>query len=344
MDSSSPSPPSSSSSSTTETRQQEFNASEVIPGFLYLGSRKDSRNYSALKSLGITHILNCAFECKVVSGIEFQVLQLPLKDENTQDISFFFEDTASFIDGAKFSNGRVLVNCIIGKSRSAAIVISYLMRDQRLSLKQAFLFLRERRPFILPNDGFMTQLMKYELALMEKWHGKEKQIFGSILFGEWKDSEKYPIEHEKLRVVKKLERKTGKKEEESGKEKEKAKEKAKVELSEEEKEKMREHQRLIDGFTRETLSQGLLTNGYNECFQTLQKEGQSENVDKLLGKLCGWVSIEVAKTTNYAEAIRKYGVAWKDVSKSLNGHVKSWFKINQRNQSKALKDKDKEIE
>jgi len=50
-------------------------------------------------------------------------------------------------------------------SRSATVAIAYLMRYQSMSLIEAFRFVRECRPCISPNPGFMRQLVDYEKRL-----------------------------------------------------------------------------------------------------------------------------------------------------------------------------------
>lgn len=65
--------------------------------------------------------------------------------------------------------GRVLVHCVSGVSRSAAIVIAFLMLKRRMSFKEAIKSVREKR-CICPNDGFMTQLC----VLHHELHGVQE--------------------------------------------------------------------------------------------------------------------------------------------------------------------------
>jgi len=48
----------------------------------------------------------------------------------------------------------VLVHCFAGVSRSATIVIAYLMQEHGLTLTDALMHVRKQRYFINPNDGF----------------------------------------------------------------------------------------------------------------------------------------------------------------------------------------------
>lgn len=57
----------------------------------------------------------------------------------------------------------VLVHCMAGISRSAAIVIAYLMATEQLDFDAALAKLREKRPIVNPNQGFCAQLRAFTL-------------------------------------------------------------------------------------------------------------------------------------------------------------------------------------
>jgi dual specificity phosphatase 12 len=57
------------------------------------------------------------------------------------------------------------MNSAMGKSRSATIVIAYLMHKYHISRDEALSQLREGRPVCGPNDGFMEQLEIYHCML-----------------------------------------------------------------------------------------------------------------------------------------------------------------------------------
>lgn len=51
-----------------------------------------------------------------------------------------------------------MVHCFAGVSRSATIVIAFLMQECGMSLKDAYNHVKQKRYFIHPNDGFKRQL------------------------------------------------------------------------------------------------------------------------------------------------------------------------------------------
>ena len=52
----------------------------------------------------------------------------------------------------------MLVHCYAGVSRSATIIIAYLMKIMKWDLNTAFDFVKHKRVVAKPNDGFMNQL------------------------------------------------------------------------------------------------------------------------------------------------------------------------------------------
>lgn len=57
------------------------------------------------------------------------------------------------------------MHCGAGASRSAALVIAYLMRSQRLTFQEALNYCKKKRPQVCPNLGFERQLKLYEKNL-----------------------------------------------------------------------------------------------------------------------------------------------------------------------------------
>lgn len=101
---------------------------------LYIGSKKVSKNRDKLEELGITHVVNVTHELRnYFEGSVFKYLKCPLMDSDTADISVYFESATSFIDAARNEGMGVLVHCQHGVSRSASIVVAYLMRYQVLA-------------------------------------------------------------------------------------------------------------------------------------------------------------------------------------------------------------------
>jgi len=59
----------------------------------------------------------------------------------------------------------VLVHCRVGVSRSATVCIAYLLNRYGIPVEEGIRKLRQTRPVVQPNEGFMKQLTDYEARL-----------------------------------------------------------------------------------------------------------------------------------------------------------------------------------
>ncbi|OCL02547.1 phosphatases II [Glonium stellatum] len=155
-----------------------------VPG-LFLSDRFAARSVSLLKSYNIGYVLSVvrpddlpnfsasdpseadAFASEVVTK------HIDINDDPTEDILCHLRDACDFIDGGLFSQSAggdsskqvgVLVHCTQGISRSASIVIAYLMRTFSLKYSSALSMAWECRPLVCPNAGFERQLRIWEFC------------------------------------------------------------------------------------------------------------------------------------------------------------------------------------
>lgn len=141
---------------------------EVVPG-LYLGpySAASRPKLASLLERGITHIV-CVRQDIEAHFIRpnfpdrFQYLVLDIADTATENIIQHFQRVKAFIDEGLNSGGQVLVHGNAGISRSAALVLAYVMETYGLSQTRAYAIVQQRRFCINPNEGFMAQLREYE--------------------------------------------------------------------------------------------------------------------------------------------------------------------------------------
>ncbi len=59
----------------------------------------------------------------------------------------------------------MLVHCQMGISRSASMVIAFLMKELGMDLKNAKEYVKEKRNIIDPNNAFMKDLKRFEEEL-----------------------------------------------------------------------------------------------------------------------------------------------------------------------------------
>lgn len=137
-------------------------ASEILP-YLFIGNQRDAANKERLNKLGITHVLNVTSHLPLHfedEGITYK--RLPATDSGSQNIKQYFSEAINFIECAQKTNGKVLVHCQAGVSRSPAIVTAYLIATTCKSLTEAFTVVKDCRPIVAPNINFMGQLLEFE--------------------------------------------------------------------------------------------------------------------------------------------------------------------------------------
>ncbi|CAF2050840.1 BnaA09g45650D [Brassica napus] len=81
-------------------------------------------------------------------------------DNEWENLLDFFDICLDFIDAGRKEKG-VLVHCFAGESRSASMVIAYLMRTEKLSCQDALASLKQSA-HARPNLGFLKQLDLFE--------------------------------------------------------------------------------------------------------------------------------------------------------------------------------------
>jgi len=147
-----------------------------VAGQLYVGARPRVEDTEPLREVGITHVVSCLPEarradCRFLAA-SFEWLFVPARDEVSQDLAGSFPAVFRFAEQARKSSraARLLIHCEAGVSRSAALAIALVMKTQRRSFLDAFLHVRHRRPEILPNIGFASQLQHLEYELLGRVH------------------------------------------------------------------------------------------------------------------------------------------------------------------------------
>ncbi|KAJ3204615.1 hypothetical protein HDU67_009401 [Dinochytrium kinnereticum] len=167
--------------------------------FLYIGSQESAKP-KHLKSQCISHVIrlgNCRWPYPSCTGVTYH--DLAIDDVPSARISSLFPTTTAILDGIRIRGERVLIHCQAGVSRSASIVLSFILRRgtkgsananshtnrsknsimqlpslpdnnasqlaQVTSLRDAFQVLHSARPIVCPNPGFWAELEQYERVL-----------------------------------------------------------------------------------------------------------------------------------------------------------------------------------
>jgi protein tyrosine phosphatase len=143
-------------------QMNDWTTPDEITPTVYLGKSNSARNKEILHGIGITHVLMVGFDLEAVFPDEFVYKHIELDDKESADIECHFAAAYDFIEGAAKNGGKTLVHCHAGVSRSATIVVAYLMKKQGLSVDDAVAACKRGRPCIKPNRGFMSALLSYK--------------------------------------------------------------------------------------------------------------------------------------------------------------------------------------
>jgi protein-tyrosine phosphatase len=91
--------------------------------------------------------------------------RLVIDDDEDEKISLHFFTVYEIISRALSENKNVIVHCAAGMSRSPSLVIAYLMIETRWCYEEAYNYVKNKRPIVEPNIGFVKQLKALEYKL-----------------------------------------------------------------------------------------------------------------------------------------------------------------------------------
>jgi len=146
-----------------------------------------AENVEALKLVGVTHVLNVAYGLPNHFEDEFDYLHLPMLDADGEDLLYYVYKSNEFFNscvGSGVSDNVAFIHCRQGASRSASLLIAFLMRqlcfveEQQQKQKsdgfylRALTIVRRSRPLIHPNGSFVRDLHEYDSWLVT--NGVEK--------------------------------------------------------------------------------------------------------------------------------------------------------------------------
>jgi atypical dual specificity phosphatase len=179
------------------TREHLEPAQEIVP-HLFLGNYEIATSVSWLKRNKITHVLSILDEEERIARLT-RILKLTavdhkvifIADDYKSPLRLYFEESVAFIRRAIISSantsassdqksgdekneqGRVLVHCLFGISRSATIVAAYLIHEYGMNASQSIKFITLTR-VVDPSNTFQIQLVRY--AQRNHLEVKEKTI------------------------------------------------------------------------------------------------------------------------------------------------------------------------
>ena len=132
---------------------------------IYLGNAYNASNFNQLDEFNITTIINVTNEIPnyFEELEEFSYLNIPIDDTNSNTLLSFFDKINEYIKNNEREKTKtnILIHCYMGSSRSATIIIAYLIKKYNFSLQQALELVKEKRPVVNINTKFWNDLETY---------------------------------------------------------------------------------------------------------------------------------------------------------------------------------------
>lgn len=101
-----------------------------------------------------------------IGNSDIHYKRIPIEDGTEVEIQKYFAEAFHWIN-THLENGRkVLVHCKQGRSRSCAIVISFLMQKEKIRFSTAHQIVSQARPLISLNSGFIRRLEDFEKEII----------------------------------------------------------------------------------------------------------------------------------------------------------------------------------
>ena len=104
---------------------------------IYIGNYSTSTNLELLQGLGITHIITVLPTFNPPFPEKFTYLHVQAYDDETQNLEPFFQQTNQFISDALTQRGKLLIHCMVGRSRSVSVFLAFIIHVMRGHFNQS---------------------------------------------------------------------------------------------------------------------------------------------------------------------------------------------------------------
>lgn len=142
------------------------NPSYIIDN-LYIGSAFNAASFDILKSHNIKLIINVTAEIRNYFPDDFLYEKLPIFDDNVESIEKYLDDTyriiTEFQKDSKNEKKNILIHCFMGSSRSASIIINYLMKKYSWDFDTSISYMKSKREIVNPTFRYVKDIINHSL-------------------------------------------------------------------------------------------------------------------------------------------------------------------------------------
>lgn len=141
---------------------------------IYLGSAYNAADFNWLRENNIGLIINMTNEISKYYPNDFEYSQFKISDDHTTHITDLVINGLDKINEyTKRENKNILVHCFMGSSRSATLVIYYLLKEKNMTIEEAIKFIKLKRYMVNPSKVFIDDLVS-----LTQNNKKEENSFG----------------------------------------------------------------------------------------------------------------------------------------------------------------------
>ncbi len=138
---------------------------KIVEG-VYLGNAYNANNYSILSNLNIKVIVNVSreFDNTFEGNTDIKYIQIPIRDDAENHLNrHSIKQVLDFLDlcGPFNSDNAVLFHCYMGSSRSASVLLAYLIYKYKYSLSDGLNLIKENRNIVNINVNFLNDIRDY---------------------------------------------------------------------------------------------------------------------------------------------------------------------------------------
>lgn len=113
-------------------------------------------------------IINATYEMPLLKNSQIVSVRVPVEDDSSENISEYFDNVADLMEATRLRGFSSVVHCMAGVSRSAALILAYMIKYTTFTFLDAFLHVKSIRSPMRPNIGFIQQLSTYEQTIRGK--------------------------------------------------------------------------------------------------------------------------------------------------------------------------------
>lgn len=151
---------------------------EILPS-VYLGPYGSAKDRTELTNKGITHVLivrstlERRLDPKFPTELKYQIVEVP--EGPTENLILYFPECNACIHQAIQEGGKILVHCNAGLSRSAAVVVAFVMESMRMPFTEAIQHVQSRRCCIHISEALHNQLREFETIYQNRGLAQPRQ-------------------------------------------------------------------------------------------------------------------------------------------------------------------------